>query len=130
MELSAPVMITPRLMAGVKIEDTFISIGYGKTNDEGRMVYEYHIDNPKWEYTGNDLKSGCGGGDLREGLESLLSFMSACGESYSYSERTGRDGENTDLFPKHVAKWCAQNSDELSMMQFEIRGNSSEPSSG
>lgn len=72
------------------------------------------------EHTGQDLKSGIGGGSLQQGMVSLLSFLAACGESYGYKLRTGRDGENYDLFPPAIAEWAYQNSDELSTLEIDI----------
>ena len=39
-------------------------------------------------------------------METLLSFLSACVESVNYSRRTGRDGENSGMFPANVAQWA------------------------
>jgi hypothetical protein len=122
MLIHEPCMITSRLLPGIKVGGGFISIEYSKrAGDEGRTRYQYHIDLPNGEeHTGDDLQSGCQGGSLQEGLASLLSFLSACGESYGYSLRTGREGENTDLFPANVAEWAYQNSDELSSLSCDF----------
>lgn len=48
---------------------------------------------------GTDL-SMCGDPDLPEAMRTLLTFYSAAVESYDYERRTGRKGENSDLFPK------------------------------
>tara|TARA_Y100000034_G_scaffold104599_1_gene131251 strand:- start:310 stop:705 length:396 start_codon:yes stop_codon:yes gene_type:complete len=122
MKLRQPIIITPRLLAGIRIGSGFVSIDYSpREGDFGRTRYEYHIDGPDWDHTGDDLQSGCNGGDLIGGLGSLLSFLGACGDALDYEECTGCDSENSDLFPKHVAEWCSQNSDELSMASCEIQ---------
>lgn len=109
MILTQPFIITPRLQPGVKIGKAFISIGFSKKpGTEGRARYDYHIDTPNFEHSGNDLQSGYRGGSLAEGMASLMSFLSACGESYMSK------GDNADLFPEKVAAWCHQHSDELS----------------
>ena len=120
MKLNPPFEISPRLLPAVRVGSAFVSIEFAGQTSDGRARYRYHIDTPDWEYTGDDLKSGVGGGSLESGMESLLSFLSACGEAVAYSQRTGRESENADLFPPHVAQWCYQNSDELSLLQFEI----------
>jgi hypothetical protein len=120
MILQSPMIITSRLKPGIKVGDSTISImDYGR-NFEGRTEYKYWIDTPDFEYDNDDMKSGCQGGSVKEGLESLLSFLGACGESYAYEMRTGIEGDNLDLFPQHVAEWCYQNSDELSMVAYEL----------
>lgn len=122
MILKSPCIITPRLLPGVKIGGAYVSIEYAGINGTaGRTRYRWYIDVDGAEYTGDDLQSGHGGGDLRQGLESLLSFLSACGESVSYAARTGRSGENADLFPPAVAEWCAANDGELSMAAMEVQ---------
>ena len=120
MKLDHPFEISARLLPAVRVGNSFVSIEFAGETSDGRSRYRYHIDTPEWEFTGADLKSGVGGGSLESGTENLLSFLSACGESVAYSMRTGRESENADLFPPHVAQWCYQHSDELSMLQCEI----------
>lgn len=111
MKLRAPFMITARLLPGVKIGDVTLSIqDTGLRTPDNRTVYEYFIDGPGWTHSANDLKSGCGGGTLQEGMESLLSFLGAAAESYP-------DGENSDLFPA----WAHQNSDEITLLGIELK---------
>jgi len=126
MILNSPIEISPRLLPCVRIGNAIISITYSDKSDrEGRTVYEYFIDTPEWEHTNdNDLKSGCQGGSLQSGLESLLSFLAACGESYGYRQRTGHEGENESLFPPNVAEWAYQNSDELGMLSIQLEEES------
>ncbi len=122
-QMKSPAIITPRLLPGVKVgDDAFISIEYDDITDDGRQRYQYHIDLPDFVYSANDLCSGRGrgGGTLQNGLESLLNFLSAAAESYSYEQRTGRESDNADLFPSQITKWAANNSDELSMLAYEL----------
>jgi hypothetical protein len=127
MQLTYPAIITPRLLAGVQIDNAFISIDYSaREGREGRTRYQFHIDiaddenGQRVEHSDDDLQSGCQGGSLREGLESLLSFLSACGESVNHATRTGRAGENADLFPPAIAEWAAQHSDEIAIAALEV----------
>jgi hypothetical protein len=130
MVINSPCMITSRLLPGLRIGDATISIEYGDETRDGRQGYRWYIDLADGrEFSGDDLASGVGGGSLQSGLESLLSFLGACGESYAYDVRRGGDGtggENSDLFPAAVAEWAAQNSDELSMAALELE-ESTEP---
>lgn len=119
--LTNPVIITPRLLPGVQIGKAFISIEYAGRSPDNRTIYRYYIDLPnRKSYIDNDLKSGCGGGSLHEGLSSLLSFLGACAESVAYQDRTGRASENANLFPDYIGQWAAMNSDELSMLSCEL----------
>lgn len=127
MELRNPVIITPRLQAGVAIrqgeEIAFVSIDYSKRNgDSGRTRYVYTIDMPDGQtYSGSDLQSGCQGGSLQEGLESLLAFLSGAGEAYSAAMRN-RDLDDWDssYFPLNVAEWAYQVSDEIDMLRLDL----------
>ncbi len=127
MELHAPIIITPRLLPGLRIGETFISIDYSaRPGDSGRVRYEYHIDGAAFAHSADDLQSGASGGTLTDGLACLLSFLVACAESVNYADRTGRESENSDLFPPNVADWAAQNADEISILEFEMSEAESE----
>ncbi len=132
MLLKSPCLITGRLTAGIRVADAIISIEYAQGGDSGRTRYRYWIDRratadgqpDDWNYTNNDIQSGCQGGDLREGMLSLLSFLGAAGEALAYSDHHGGPSENADLFPRHVSEWAAFNSDEISMAQLELEETS------
>ena len=115
MLLKSPVMITPRLTAGVEVGDAWVSIEYSdRAGDEGRDRYQWYVDfKGGREFSGDDLQSGCVGGSLQSGLESLLSFLGAFAESWRHSRE---DGENSNLFPAEMAEWAMQNSDEIAML--------------
>lgn len=116
MELNNPIIITARLLPGVKLGNVFISIKYGAPIPEtsgpggtGRQVYHCIIDGVGKTFTDKNLRSGCQGGNLQEGLSSFLYFLSVAG---------GVD--NADLFPKRIREWAIQNSDEISMLAMEV----------
>jgi hypothetical protein len=110
MKLNHPFAIGPNLEAGIQIGKDWVTLRYSNNRGtDGRTRYRYTFLINGSEYTGSDLESGCQGGDLIEGFESLLSFLCAAAESFEYAERTGRKGENTDLFPMPVVKWASEN---------------------
>ena len=122
--LRTPVEICPNLMAGVKIGDGYVTIEYSRRpGREGRTRYHYVILVPGHpDVEGDDLQSGGGGGDLRSGLESLLSFLGAFAEAW----RPGRrrvDGDNSNLFPESIGEWAYRNSDAISMAELEVTEN-------
>ncbi len=121
MRLHEPFIITARLMAGLKIGDAYLSIGVGQRNREGRTVYVAYLDLPDGtEHEISDLQSGCQGGDVQDGMASLLSFLGAAAESYGYRLRTGRTGEHEDLFSPGDVVWAYEHSDEISMLAYEL----------
>ena len=117
MQLQSPVLITSRLLPGVRVGGGTISITYSDREGEGgRTRYRWFVDLDNGsEFTGDDLQSGCQGGSLQEGLVSLLSFLGAFAEAQRYP-----DSENADLFPSGLAEWATANSDEISMLESEI----------
>ena len=116
MNISNPCIITPRLLPGVRIDRSFISIEYGGISPDDRQEYIVHIDAGDFEYTFDDLRSGVGGGDLQSGLSAALGFLSAAAEAYRYGPRS----VNYNLFPAHVMAWASTNADEISMLEIKI----------
>jgi hypothetical protein len=125
MKLHQPFEISARLMPAVKVGGATISLEVsGRVSKDGRDIYSAFIDLPGGEeHEVADLRSGCQGGSVQEGMRALLSFLSAAAESYQYQQRTGREGENSDLFPVAVLDWASSCSDELSMLACEIEEN-------
>lgn len=120
MTLQNPFIITARLLPGLHIGNAFVSIEYAGSTSDGRQRYRYHIDIGDKTHTADDLSSGVGGGSLQDGMESLLSILSACAESRAYRRYAKRAGENENLFPEFIADWADTYSDEISMLQCEI----------
>lgn len=125
MILHSPLIITSRLLPGVQIAGACISLGMGPRNSDGRTVYSCFIDLPDGaEHEVTDLRSGCGGGDVQDGLANLLGFLGAAAESRQYRERTCSTeidpDSNEGLFPVAVVDWASENSDELSMLECEL----------
>lgn len=120
MKLSYPVIITSRLLPGVLIGSTQVSIEYGMIQSDGRQCYNVYLDGPECSHIENGVRSGCQGGALQEGLASFLGFLSAAVESYQYGQCTGLQGENARLFPLNVVLWVCQYSDEISLLSFDL----------
>lgn len=118
MKLHHPFIITSRLAPGLSVGGASISF------ERGQFV----IDLPDGaEHVVTDFRfpqgriAGDTDGDvLADGFAAILSFLSACAESRQYATRTGRPGENADLFPENVGEWAESCSDELGMLSCEI----------
>lgn len=122
--LPHPLIITARRLPGVVITDTFdefctLSIEFSPEppSDPGRVRYRVYLDTPEFEYEDDSLQSWCGGGTLRDGVESYLSFLSAAAEAMSYP-----DSDNRDLFPKHIMQWAADHESDIESAQCEFIG--------
>lgn len=75
--------------------------------------------------TGDDLTTvPTGGGDLdhAEALASLLTFLSAAVDSHDHERRTGRRGENADLFPGFPYDEIGLDSDHYAMLATTVGG--------
>ena len=120
MTLYAPFSISSRLMPAIVVADGTISLERTGTSHDGRDEYTVHVDIPSGSFSERGFRSGCGGASTQEMFGALLSFLSAAAESHNYRTRTGRPGENEDLFPAPVVEWAAQNADEISMIALKI----------
>ena len=125
MNIHSPGITTSRFCAGVKIGPVTISIEYSPyEGDNGRTRYRYFLDmegqGETEEYHADDLQSGCQGGNLQGGLESLFALLGAAGEAYACELRTGQESDNFDLFPPWVSEWAYQYSDELSLLAYDM----------
>lgn len=120
-EIEAPMEITSRLMAGIRIGEVTVGVEpTGRTGAHGKPEWRYAIDGPDFEHEGEDLS---GWDDHRGMLATLLVFLSACGESYGYEmAHPGSEPESLDLFPAEVAEWAYGESDELSIAASELEG--------
>jgi hypothetical protein len=120
LKLRRPFFINSRLLPALTVGDGEISLERAG-HDRGRAVYRWHVDIPAGEFSDADLSSGaCRDSGLQAMFLSLLSFLSACGESYASTLRTGRKGEHLDLFPTPVAEWAYVNDSELAALGLEI----------
>lgn len=116
MTLHEPFIIGPRLMPALQVGGATVSLEIAGCRG-GRNSYRGYVDLPDGsEHEINDLS---GRGDLQDGFSALLSFLGAAAESYSYRTRTGRTGENEDLFVPAVVQWAYQNEDEIGMLALE-----------
>lgn len=86
-----------------------------------RWEYKWRVTTPDAIHTGGDLRSGCMDRSdppepLAKMMASLLSFASACADSYPY-------GSNADLFPTEVGRiFDAYGSDMLTTAQYDACG--------
>lgn len=124
--LRDPVEIAPNLEPGVRIGSaSWVTISYSqRPGREGRVRYRWTIirDGLRDE-THDDIQSGCQGGNLRDGLSSLLTFLGAFAEANRphYGERVDR--ENCDLFPECLADWACLHASEIKMAAAAIEEN-------
>lgn len=112
--------ISPSLMPCVMLQDRTSWVAVEPTDRAdayGKPFWRWQIVADGFEETGEDL---AGWGNARRMLFSLLCFLTAAAESYAYRMRTGRAGDNENLFPPHVVAWAYQHDDELSALAYEL----------
>ena len=122
MILHKPFYFSSRLLPALQAGGAEIQLEYSeRPGREGRTRYRWTIDLPDGStYSDDDLQSGCQGGSLQEGFRSLLDFLCAAAESYSYH---AWDREAARMFPKPVVEWAHQFSNELEMLTLELTDN-------
>lgn len=121
MLLKPPFSITSTLSPGLKIGDSTLHLLDSWVTADDRDRVKFLLAAPGFKYVDDQLRSGVGGfrGTV-EIFESFLSFLIAAVESAEYEMRTGLQGENTDLFPKHVVEWALEHKDAIEMAICEI----------
>lgn len=122
--LAPPLIISPRLMAAVRVGDAGATIHiepHGR-DLENRAVCRYVIEDNDGTVLDDatDLRSGAGDDfDARKMMATLLSFLAAAAESYRYTTY-GQTSENADLFPPDVTEWAYQYDGELAALALEL----------
>jgi len=121
MKLSLPFLIGSRLAPCLKVGDAFLSFDSGEFILDFADGSEHRITDfnfPKCRVSGiTDERL------LQDAFVSILSFLGACAESRQYATRRGMDpmeGENSDLFPESVGAWAEMNSDEISILGYDL----------
>ena len=124
MQIKPPLIITSRLLPGVRIGDAEISIKYA--HREGyRQYFRWLIDLPlppaRWgnqsddngEFQSDEL-SMSDGSTLQEGLKDLLGWLGAFADC-------DPDSEESKLFPSGLTDWAIENADEFSALECELQ---------
>ena len=120
MILQTPFIISSRLAPAVNVGGATISYEDGRfvidlPDGSEHVVTDMH--RPRGTVRGvNDTECAM----VQSQFAALLGFLSACAKSRQYATRTGRVGENADLFPENVGDWAEQNSDEIAGLGIEI----------
>jgi hypothetical protein len=92
-----------------------------RCDEEGRFRYGYAILDAGHDLlaVGTDLRTGVGRND---GPCAML--VTLCGLLQAFAEAQGRPGsENADLFSPELSEWACAHSDELAMVELELRGS-------
>lgn len=122
-EIVEPFIIGSRLMA------CYVAEGFAKFHVEpieynGRWKYRIIVEeeNGRVIHVDEDLESGVGNDVmLLDTLDNFLGFMGAAADAYAFEMTNGEgSSENGRLFPPLVMEWCYQNSEDLSMAQFNL----------
>ena len=123
MKITAPCIITSRLLPGLALNGGTISIEYAHGTNDGRMAYLYHFDlggPDHYSFSNDDLSSGVGSWALQEGLGALLSFLAAACESRQYDEQQGTEPDEPYGFPVEVLDFYDANQSDLEYIQMEL----------
>lgn len=130
MKIVAPMIITSRLLPGIRVGDASISVEIDGYEEGPRAQVRYYIDRPGADtYTAADVSAPVytddrqdgGARILRVGLATLLSFLASEAEAYEYAMRThtGAPSEGW-LCSAEIAAWASLNEDEIAMAGLEL----------
>jgi hypothetical protein len=90
-------------------------------DDDGRFRYGYAIldDRHTLVAVGTDIRTAVG---VNHGPRIMLATL--CSFLQAFAEAQGRSGtENANLFPPHLAEWALAHSDELAMVELDLRAS-------
>lgn len=119
--VTAPMIITSRLLPGVKIGDGMLSVELGGIDVDGKVIVSYALDfageSPirRLEYVGNDVRLAMVAGDtdadlIRKAASTLLAFLASDAEQANYG---GPDEGDGWAFNEAVATWALDNDHEI-----------------
>lgn len=112
-EVRAPLFISSRLMAALKVGDGTIHLSADHITSDGRLAYAYLVEDSTGAtiHAGNDLCTGVGTTevDYTAMMATFLAFADHDGDEY----RAEMDGTPWQ-------EWCYQNSDEIGMARCEL----------
>lgn len=131
MKLVKPLIVTPRLLVGVSLEEesmprigryatrkSFISVN----RDPALSRYLIDVDTPSWHYRESNIRFAvCGSNTMQDGLESFLAFVLDAAGRYRHTMRISkRTSQRMYGFPEKVVLWAYHNSDELATLHYEL----------
>jgi hypothetical protein len=118
MILHNPFKISARLLPALEVAGAWLSLEEITKNPYRRSVYRWYVDLPDGkEFSGDDMG---GHGGYQRMFCSFLCFLGASGDAVDYEQRTGRDSENSNLFPLPVAEWASEHMDEITILQMDL----------
>ncbi len=121
MLLKSPFIIGSTLSPALKIGDSTLHLTDVQLAEQGRDQATFLLVTPEFEYVDDKLRSGVGGFQSTVSIfESFLGFMQAAIEAAEYEMRTGRESDNSGLFPKHVVEWALEHKDAIEMAICDI----------
>ncbi len=138
MKLVKPIVLTPRLLPGVSLEEmsmprigrystrkSFISV----RQDRELSRYILDVDTPTWHYRESNIRfAPLGRNSLQDGLESFLAFVLDAAGRYRHTMRiSARTSQRLYGFPERVVLWAYHNDSELEMLKCELEERSRVP---
>ena len=122
MTLKSPFIISSRLLPALQVAGATLSLERGPV---------FYLDLPDGsEHEIRDFSPGAGNRDIASWFAAMLGFLSAAAESRRYREWQRKYGVDPDsnevLFNSTIVDWAAANSDEISMLEYEIEESEEE----
>lgn len=135
MKLLAPFIISARLAPALKVGDATLSLvgtDVRSSTEPGTSILGARVGATLvldfadgTEYICSGLSSGCGGfGSAVDIFESFLSFLGAAAEARRFTERTGIESDNGDMFPPAIMQWASDNLPAIECAQCDLQDES------
>ena len=127
LELSTPLIITPRLLPGICISDATVSVEAIGIVD-GHVRWNIFIDRPGMPEYADPDSLGSGRGQLpdsagtRSAIASVLSFLSAEAEGYRCTMGVSEPVDGW-IFNADIAEWAYLNEDEIAITQCDLESD-------
>lgn len=116
MKISSPLIITSRLLPGIRIGGVTVSIKYHTDQTIGRYVFYIDLGDRSFEETLNSSMHH----SLQEGLESLLEFLAGFSISAMEYSETGHRPSDLELFPDWLLDWAVDNYTKICKMHRKL----------
>jgi hypothetical protein len=128
-KIAAPMIITSRLMPGIKIGTGSVSVELGGADVTGKLIASYAIDFKgegsarPLEYLGNDLRIAVIAGDTdaqlyRKAAKTLISHLGA--EAERWAAGNGEQPDDGWSFNAAVAEWAFTYATEIETLACEF----------
>jgi hypothetical protein len=130
MQISAPIIISTRLLPAIRIGECTVSIECTGREADGKLSVKIYFDRSgKRPIVDSAFRTGCGAqwneSTVSETFRAIVSFASAAVDARDHRIGTGREFDDRadtceTLFPRPIVRYFADHSDELDILSLAL----------